>query len=112
MGVLLHLQEVENLFSGELCPKFVSCEFAHNNSWYVTFDTEEDAQKAYCYLREEVRTFRGVPIMVGINNISDVCKIMSSFRLPSVFLQYSDTIGQEEHLACKKLGVGLLVVMI
>jgi len=53
-----------NLFSGESCPKFISCEFAHNNSWYVTFDTEEDAQKAYCYLREEVRTFREMPIMV------------------------------------------------
>ena len=64
LWLLLPLQEVENLFSGELCPKFVSCEFAHNNSWYVTFDTEEDAQKAYCYLREEVRTFHGMPIMV------------------------------------------------
>jgi len=64
LGLLLLLQEVENLFSGEACPKFISCEFAHNNSWYVTFDTEEDAQKAYCYLREEVRTFHGVPIMV------------------------------------------------
>lgn len=62
--LLLYWQEVENLFSGESCPKFVSCEFAHNNSWYVTFDTEEDAQKAYCYLREEVRTFHGMPIMV------------------------------------------------
>jgi len=64
-GDVLCLQEVENLFCGELCPKFISCEFAHNNSWYVTFDTEEDAQKAYCYLREEVRTFHGTPIMVS-----------------------------------------------
>ena len=113
MGVLLHLQEVENLFSGELCPKFVSCEFAHNNSWYVTFDTEEDAQKAYCYLREEVRTFRGVPIMVGITSALYVrlCRLSNFLQFP--FSALTLLVGrQEEHLACKKLGVGLLVVMI
>ena len=33
------------LFSGAKCPKFISCEFAENSCWYVTFESEEDAQK-------------------------------------------------------------------
>lgn len=62
------INEVENLFNGKNCPKFVSCEFAHNNSWYVTFDTDDDAQRAYRYLREEVKIFHvtGKPIMARI----------------------------------------------
>lgn len=50
--------EFQNLFSGEGCPRFISCEFAHNSSWYVTFESDEDAQKAYRFLREEVREFQ------------------------------------------------------
>eukprot|EP00112_Aurelia_sp_Birch-Aquarium-sp1_P005432 Seg1617.7 transcript_id=Seg1617.7/GoldUCD/mRNA.D3Y31 product="La-related protein 4" protein_id=Seg1617.7/GoldUCD/D3Y31 len=60
------IQEIEDLFNSPNCPKYINCEFAHNNSWYVTFDTEEDAQKAYRYLREDVRNFRGKPIMARI----------------------------------------------
>ena len=36
----------------------MTCESAINNAWYVTFDSSEDAQKAYQYLREEVKTFK------------------------------------------------------
>ncbi|XP_066250714.1 uncharacterized protein Larp4B isoform X2 [Euwallacea similis] len=60
------LEEVKNLFSGDNCPKVISCEFAHNSSWYVTFESDEDAQKAYRFLREEVREFQGRPIMARI----------------------------------------------
>lgn len=75
----------QKLFAGDNCPRFISCEFAHNNSWYVTFESDEDAQRAYrfvwshlfeihhhdhlslCrYLREEVREFQGRPIMARI----------------------------------------------
>lgn len=52
------LLSLQNLFSGEGCPRFISCEFAHNNAWYVTFESDEDAQKAYRFLREEVREFQ------------------------------------------------------
>lgn len=56
----------QNLFDGERCPRIVSCEFVHNDSWYCTFDTDEDAQRAYRYLREEVKNFKGKPIMARI----------------------------------------------
>jgi la-related protein 4 len=49
---------LQALFSGEGCPRLISCEFAHNNSWYVTFESDEDAQRAYRFLREEVREFQ------------------------------------------------------
>lgn len=57
--------EIEQLFAGRDCPKFVSCEFVYNGTWYVTFESDEEAQKAYRYLREEVRTFQDKPIMVS-----------------------------------------------
>lgn len=60
------VEDVKALFSGENCPKFVTCEFAHNNSWYVIFDSDDDAQRAYKYLREEVKEFQGRPIMARI----------------------------------------------
>ena len=54
------------LFSDTKCPKWVSFEYANNDNWYVTFDCEEDAQKAYRYLREEVQSFQGKPLMARI----------------------------------------------
>ena len=65
MALFFVFQDVKHLFSGVNCPPFVSCEFAHNNSWYVTFDSDEDAQRAYQYLREDVKNFLGKPIMVS-----------------------------------------------
>lgn len=39
----LFLQEVEALFKSENCPKVLCAEFAHNSSWYITFQSDMDA---------------------------------------------------------------------
>ncbi|KRT82478.1 hypothetical protein AMK59_4511 [Oryctes borbonicus] len=102
------IEEVKDLFSGENCPRFISCEFAHNSSWYVTFESDEDAQGAYKYLREEVREFQGRPIMARIKAkpmnrlpIPAVAPLKNGFRLtppPAVYDPATYPPGQQRFI--------------
>ncbi|CAG7725523.1 unnamed protein product [Allacma fusca] len=62
------VDEIKALFENENCPKCNSCEFAFNDSWYISFESDEDAQRAHRYLREDVREFKGSPIMARIKS--------------------------------------------
>ncbi|XP_077459674.1 la-related protein 4 isoform X2 [Stigmatopora argus] len=64
------VEEVKALFQSEQCPTVLSAEFAHNSNWYITFQSDMDALKAYRYLREEVKVFQGKPIMARIKAIN------------------------------------------
>ncbi|XP_035707179.1 uncharacterized protein LOC110843934 isoform X2 [Folsomia candida] len=61
-------EEIKNIFDNENCPKCTGCEFAFNDSWYVSFESDEDAMQAHRYLREDVREFKGHPIMARIKS--------------------------------------------
>lgn len=57
------VEEVRAIFSDETLPKILSCEFAHNNVWYLTFESDDDAQRAYHYVRDHVKEFKVIIIL-------------------------------------------------
>ena len=39
------VEEVKALFKNENCHKVISYKFAHNSNWYITFQSDTDAQQ-------------------------------------------------------------------
>ena len=62
------LEQIKELFTGKepLCPACDQCESAGNDSWYIMFSSEEQAQRALQYLKGEVQIFLGKPIRARI----------------------------------------------
>lgn len=62
------LEKIVELFENKepACPACEKCESAGNDSWYVTFSSEEQAQRALQYLKGEVQTFMDKPIKARI----------------------------------------------
>lgn len=57
-------REVKAMFIG--CPKYTSLSYGLNNSWYVTFETEEATQLAFLHLQNLRKSFNGKQICVRI----------------------------------------------
>uniref|UniRef100_A0A9J2PIP8 HTH La-type RNA-binding domain-containing protein n=1 Tax=Ascaris lumbricoides TaxID=6252 RepID=A0A9J2PIP8_ASCLU len=57
-------QEVASMFSGG--PPYISLRYGLNNSWYVTFESEEATQRAFLHLQNLGKTFNNKPICARI----------------------------------------------
>ena len=62
----------QEIFNHPQCPKIQSCEFALNGTWYITFETESDAMKAYTFLQEVAKNFKVRNAMI-VQTLCVVC---------------------------------------
>ncbi|KAL3123790.1 hypothetical protein niasHT_010003 [Heterodera trifolii] len=58
-------KEVKAMF-GDGCPPFRTLSYGLNNSWYVTFASEQDTQMAFFHLQTLGKTFNGNPVFARI----------------------------------------------
>lgn len=47
-------------------PPYLSLQYGLNNSWYVTFESEEATERAFLHLQNLGKTFNNKPICVRI----------------------------------------------
>ncbi len=79
------LDQIRELFANKepACPRADSCESAGNDSWYVTFGNEEDAQRALAHLKAEVQVFMDKPIRARIKAHSHAAAIKTGITQDS-----------------------------
>lgn len=79
---------VKNIFISENCPSEpVHCEYAHNNSWYVTFKNDEDARQALTFIRKYaiewnnkliMARIKPKPATISVNNDQNTNSLLAS----------------------------------
>lgn len=47
-------------------PPYLSLQYGLNNSWYVTFESEEATERAFLHLQNLGKTFNNKPICVSV----------------------------------------------
>ncbi|VDM38302.1 unnamed protein product [Toxocara canis] len=76
-------KEVASMFVGG--PPYISLRYGLNNSWYVTFESEEATQRAFLHLQNLGKTFNNKPICARIKTGGAPCSepIVVAERAPS-----------------------------
>ncbi|VDN31269.1 unnamed protein product [Gongylonema pulchrum] len=64
-------REVASMFTGG--PPYLSLQYGLNNSWYVTFESEEATQRAFLHLQNLGKTFNNKPICARIKTGGAPC---------------------------------------
>ncbi|VDK44780.1 unnamed protein product [Anisakis simplex] len=64
-------KEVASMFAGG--PPYISLRYGLNNSWYVTFESEEATQRAFLHLQNLGKTFNNKPICARIKTGGAPC---------------------------------------
>ncbi len=65
---------MEALFKSEKCPQVISVEFAHNNNWYITFQSDTDAQQVFLTHAQKAFLVELVCVYIFIYLVKKICE--------------------------------------
>ncbi|KAI6182525.1 HTH La-type RNA-binding domain-containing protein [Aphelenchoides bicaudatus] len=90
-------KEVKAMFDG--CPGYQTLSYAANNSWYVTFNTEEETQQAFMHVQNFGKTFNNKPVYARIKTgsapiVADVYQFGAEDKIiTNAGTAYKTTVG-------------------